>query len=479
MRRSISLYAILSILMWLSHPPKKFIVHANEDEGISAESATGRFENGSYEMEVVMEGHEDTEDFSPVHDSEEEEHYDDEEGDEYDEEDECYDDADDCAERALKSGCILQFSTMSEDCALTCKLCSDDAGLVTRLNIYSDFPQLLHNDPDMIAYSEQVDEFMYETIYTDEVDDNVKLHCRNKDPQCTFWAQKGLCEQEFVLAKCPAACLDCESVRDISEKCPSMEGEPVMWESGDLHRTFTTIVTSPTFTKYSPTIVSRPNPNPFKKFDEQKGPWVVLLDDFLSDKECEALIGIVGVQDMEEVEGVDEETGAEHSFAVGYCTGECANSDIIETLEQRLEHLTGIPSVNAELFELVKFEEGDFHGTQSDYRVVEYSAAQGPRILSVVLFLNDLPQDEDDEVSNGGLFFEELETVRTFIATWLIEVKFSFMISVLTHLFKQTIRPKLGRAVIFPNVLDQFPMAREKRTHYEKLPVTDGFLHGK
>ena len=39
------------------------------------------------------------------------------------------------------------------------------------------------------------------------------------------------------------------------------------------------------------------------------------------------------------------------------------------------------------------------------------------------------------------------------------------------------IPPQLGRAVVFPNVLDSHPMARDRRTQYEIVSVNDGSLN--
>ena len=40
------------------------------------------------------------------------------------------------------------------------------------------------------------------------------------------------------------------------------------------------------------------------------------------------------------------------------------------------------------------------------------------------------------------------------------------------------IAPKLGRAVVWPSVLDEDPLAFEPKTHHEALPVTKGVKYG-
>jgi hypothetical protein len=71
-----------------------------------------------------------------------------------------------------------------------------------------------------------------------------------------------------------------------------------------------------------------------------------------------------------------------------------------------------------------------------------YSA--GARILTVFLYLNDVQ-------GGGGTHFNDLE---------------------------MTVMPKRGRAVLWPSVLDEAPMAIDERTFHEAMEVTAGNKYG-
>lgn len=414
-----SLCAALAVLVWLSTlcSPRLLVAHADEDVCIQSDAdGTCIQTQPAAESAETPPATVDVEDFE---DFEDEESYEDEDEDEEDddgeEDEECEDYAEDCEARAQNNGCILEFLTMAYDCPRTCKLCHDEPGLERRYNLYSDVPQILHNDPELVEYADKVDEYIYETIYSSKLPDNIKLNCRNKEAQCTFFAHGGECSlnEEAMIAKCAAACMKCESGLEYSIRCPNDPNEPVAWESGDLNQMFANMVTQPTFSQYNPLIVSRPIANPNPKFEERNGPWIVVLNNFLSDQECEALIQLVEEQELERVEGDVDEEGVGHSFLQGDCDDECSQAEIVKRVERRVEHATGIPSVNVETFELMKFEEGDSSSSHSDYLAEEYMLSQGPRILSIVLFLDGLPQGNEDE-SNGGISFDSLDVVCRF-----------------------------------------------------------------
>jgi prolyl 4-hydroxylase len=74
----------------------------------------------------------------------------------------------------------------------------------------------------------------------------------------------------------------------------------------------------------------------------------------------------------------------------------------------------------------------------------EWDKPQGPRILTVFLYLNDVQ-------GGGGTHFGRLSL---------------------------TVMPKKGRALIWPSVLDEDPLEWDERTHHEALEVTAGVKYG-
>ena len=177
---------------------------------------------------------------------------------------------------------------------------------------------------------------------------------------------------------------------------------------------FAHLVTSPEYAQFSPEIISRPIANPNPKFNEVDGPWIVVLNDFLSEEECEILMELADEEEYEPIEGYqDDEEEIYQSFGRRLCKGECSDADVVATIEERLEYITGVPRHHSELFEFVQYGEGDMLGVHSDYIAGEYSRMQGPRIFTVIVFLNSIPQSEDEDADyNGGIEFPFIDTVR-------------------------------------------------------------------
>ena len=439
------LVLLLSIFLCLS--PLAIVTATAEQEGVCAHGSSneggecidetdvahdnaseiteGDDEDGAEEDEFEQEEEEEE------HGKEDEEHFDEEEYDgegegqgeeEYDEgtgeEEECRNVADDCFSRSLNDGCILDFENMVEDCRLTCYFCAPEYTLERISNIYSLVPQQLYNSQVLADYVDMVDEYMYWTIYESDLPDNIKISCKNKDSQCTHWAQGGECDMniQFMLDRCPAACMACESGQSYETRCPFDQNTPVVWQPGDVNEMFTRLVTLPMYYEYSTQIVSRPIANPNPKFHEFDGPWIVVLDNFLSEEDCDTLVNLAQEGDFDKVFGPEEESEVQRLFSVRVCQDECADSGIVGYIEEQIEHLMGVPPQHAELIEFIKYEEGDFYDVHSDYLPLEYSRAQGPRIFSVIVFLNDVSpaEGEGDDINfNGGIEFPYIDTVST------------------------------------------------------------------
>ena len=252
------------------------------------------------------------------------------------EEDYCHNVAEDCFSQSLDDGCILNFESMVEDCQLTCYFCSPEENLDHVSNVYSHVPQQLYNDPSLAEFVARVDEYMYEKIYRSNLPDNVKLSCKNKDSQCSYWAHTGQCgaNKEFMLDRCPAACMECESGLTYATRCPFDENDAVIWEGGDMHQMFTHLVTSREHSQFSPEILSRPIANPNPKFHERDGPWIVVLEDFLSEDQCDTLMKLAEQAEFEKLEGTEEESEVERSFSFRTCGDDCFDAEIMEQIEE-------------------------------------------------------------------------------------------------------------------------------------------------
>lgn len=117
---------------------------------------------------------------------------------------------------------------------------------------------------------------------------SVRKECKNRHPQCAYWAAIGECEAnpKYMILQCAPSCQTCDKI-DFEARCPwdKENATSVLEKPGDLNAIFERITTDPFYAKYEPTIHSSP---------EKGGPWVVTLEKFISDEECQRLIDLGG-----------------------------------------------------------------------------------------------------------------------------------------------------------------------------------------
>ena len=91
---------------------------------------------------------------------------------------------------------------------------------------------------------------------------------------------------------------------------------------------------------------------------------------------------------------------------------------------------------------MLKYEVGGLYRRHNDYVPGDFQRAQGVRIMTVFIYLNDM-----DEDAGGETAFPKLDLKIT---------------------------PKKGKAVLWPNVYMRNPDARDPRLDHEALPVKKG-----
>mmetsp|Transcript_21995 Transcript_21995/g.54352 ORF Transcript_21995/g.54352 Transcript_21995/m.54352 type:complete len:125 (-) Transcript_21995:298-672(-) len=102
------------------------------------------------------------------------------------------------------------------------------------------------------------------------------------------------------------------------------------------------------------------------------------------------------------------------------------------------------PEENYEYLQLLEYQETQFYGSHHDYIEHHTQRAQGVRILTVFLYLNDVEE-------GGGTRFTDLDMI---------------------------VAPKTGRVLIWPSTLDARPNDKDRRTHHEAMPVIKGIKYG-
>jgi ShK domain-like len=142
-------------------------------------------------------------------------------------------------------------------------------------------------------------DYMWNTVYadTDSFDDFLRQECRNKHPDCTLWAALGECEANpaYMKTTCAPACRTCLLLR-FDHRCPYNASDPdapksVWTKPSDIDTTFERILA---LYGENVTVLSRPLGNSTIEGSAAStiidGPWVVTVDNFLSQHECDRLI---------------------------------------------------------------------------------------------------------------------------------------------------------------------------------------------
>lgn len=99
-------------------------------------------------------------------------------------------------------------------------------------------------------------------------------------------------------------------------------------------------------------------------------PWVVVLDDFLTEAECETLIALghdrgyelskdVGLKKFDG--SYDSKQSSGRTSHNTWCLEECYQNATTQTVLSKIENLTGIPDRNAEYLQLLRYEESQFY----------------------------------------------------------------------------------------------------------------------
>ena len=111
----------------------------------------------------------------------------------------------------------------------------------------------------------------------------------------------------------------------------------------------------------------------------------------------------------------------------------------VRAVTDRIGGLTMTPSRNAEYFQILKYEEGQFYRAHHDQQTAHWTP-QGVRLYTFFLYLSDVE-------AGGGTRFTDLGI---------------------------TVTPKRGRGILWPSVQTNDLNAGDMRTHHEALPVEKG-----
>lgn len=262
--------------------------------------------------------------------------------------------------------------------------------------------------------------------------------CKDRHEQCIGWANHNECTKNpgWMTVNCPASCNNCH-LRDPVLRCDrarlNISTEPI-YKPGDLDDMFSHIEEN-FHTRFGVTIISR-------------SPWIVTFDNFVTDEEVEAI--------LQSVHGRWErstDTGQTNQFGEtgrvlstgrtstnAWCRHECQNNPLVRNVANRISEVTRIPVGNYENFQILQYDVGQHYRVHHDSSERQKLLACGPRILTFFLYLSD--------VEEGG---------ETAFPTLGISIK-----------------PKKGKALLWPSVMSDDPLLIDQRTMHEARPVIKG-----
>lgn len=229
----------------------------------------------------------------------------------------------------------------------------------------------------------------------------------------------------------------------VETRCPIDPNAVDAFYPGDVNKLFEKIISAPEYQRYDIEVVSRP----------PEGPWIVILDNAISDEEAQRLIDLGGQLGYERSADVGEERDdGTYTLKVyngrtstnAWCVDDCYKDPIAQRVMKRIENITGIPDTNSENLQLLRYEHTQYYQEHSDYINYQIDRPTGVRILTFYMYLNDVEE-------GGGTNFPKLNL---------------------------TVKPKRGRAVLWPSVLDSNPNQKDSRTNHQALPVIKGVKYG-
>jgi len=267
--------------------------------------------------------------------------------------------------------------------------------------------------------------------------------CENLyERRCKELAEHNECERNpgWMIMNCPISCNGCE-LQQTKKRCDpkflNVSTEPV-WQPGDLNIMFEAILER---SDIDVSVLSRP----------PEGPWILQFDNFLSDTEVEALVDHghkLGFARSTDTGVADDRGEATRVFSTGrtstnaWCRGACERDPVVQDITSRIVDVTKIPSENYESFQLLRYEVGQFYRGHHDLSTINGKGAGsgGWRILTFFTYLSDVEEGGETGFPRLGL----------------------------------AVKPKKGRAILWPSVYDNMVDRPDMSTFHEAKPVKSG-----
>jgi hypothetical protein len=265
----------------------------------------------------------------------------------------------------------------------------------------------------------------------------IDLSCRDRHRSCDDFVEAGNCDMNpgWMIMNCPVACGACH-LRNQEIRCQrenmNMSTDPI-YLPGDLRRMFESVIDR-FEDRYTINVLSA-------------SPYILTIEDFLSNDEIRALIGTVkGWQrstdsgEMNSLGQSGSKLSEGRTSSTSWCDGDCENNPHVTSVYKKIEEVVNIPRDNFESFQVLRYELGQRYEPHHDYGTGDKYSAAGPRILTFFLYLSDVDEGGETQFPAIGL----------------------------------SVKPKKGRAVLWPSVFDHDLHLRDARTMHEAQPIVSG-----
>lgn len=229
------------------------------------------------------------------------------------------------------------------------------------------------------------------------------------------------------------------------------------WHPGDLNDLFVKWVTDPSYESLEPKVWSSPDPSKYGGLMKEEGsPWVITFDNFLTDAEVEALIeggkmaGFERSTDQGQMNKLGEReklVSKSRTSSNAWCSGACEELEGVKSATKRIEYVTSIPQTNYESYQILEYDKQQFYKMHHDSSAGKNDSPSGHRILTFFLYLSDVEVGGETKFNNLLIDGDGNS----------IEVK-----------------PKKGRALVWPSVRDDDPSISDLRMYHEAKPVLKG-----
>jgi hypothetical protein len=176
-----------------------------------------------------------------------------------------------------------------------------------------------------------------------------------------------------------------------------------------------------------------------------RDPYVVMIHDWFPTESIGAIQDVF--KDGWERSRVGGVTGADSASALRtseqiWCRRDCEAKPRIAALAKQVEDLLGMPRRRFEDLQVLRYRPGQQYKEHHDYIQEQIYFPCGPRILTLFVYFNDLPDG-----AGGETYFPRLNL---------------------------TVKPRKGSALLWPHVFDHDPLKQDQRTyHLGKPPQGD------